>query len=288
MPISAHDPHPRQRVAVLDSDMTYVDVGEGHAVVFLHGNPTSSYLWRNVIPHVAPHARCLAPDLIGMGESGKNPAGSYRFLDHARYLDAWFDAVLPEGPVTLVVHDWGSGLGFYWAQRNADRVAGIVFMECIVPMAWSDWDERTASAFQGFRSEAGEAMVLEKNMFVERVLPTAIIRELTAEEHDVYRKPYLEAGESRRPTLAWPRELPVDGEPADMWAICNAYSEFMDIAPFPKLWIKGEPGALPLEGVVNEWFDVSTVTVKGIHFLQEDSPDEIGTAVAEFIAGYDN
>ena len=215
--ISAADPHPRRRVPVLDSEMAYVDTGQGRPVVFLHGNPTSSYLWRNVIPEVAGAHRCLAPDLIGMGESGRAPAGSYRFADHARYLDAWFEAVGLGRDIVLVVHDWGSALGFHWAHRYPERVAGLVYMEALVrPVTWEEWPEAARRVFQGMRSPAGEEMVLEKNVFVERILPASVLRTLGDEEMAVYRRPYRQPGESRRPLLTWPREIPVGGEPADV------------------------------------------------------------------------
>ena len=177
--ISAADPHPRKRIAVLDTEMAFVDTGAGDPIVFLHGNPTSSYLWRNIIPHLAPFARCLAPDLVGMGESGQNPSGSYRLADHARYLDAWIEA-LGLNNVTFVVHDWGSALGFSWARRHPERMKGIVYMEAIVtPVTWEDWPPAARGIFQGFRSDRGEDLVLEKNYFVERVLPGSVLRGLT-------------------------------------------------------------------------------------------------------------
>lgn len=224
--ISPNDPYPRKRVKLLGTEIAYVDTGNGDPIVFLHGNPTSSYLWRNIIPHVAGVARCLAPDLIGMGDSGKAPDGSYRFVDHARYLDAWFDALKLTDRVTLVVHDWGSALGFHWAYRNQPAVKGLAYMEAIVaPLRWADWDERARGIFQTMRSPAGEEVVLQKNVFVERILPAAMMRKLTDAEMAVYRKPYVEAGESRRPTLTWPRQIPIDGEPADVVAIVNEYAQ---------------------------------------------------------------
>jgi len=287
-PISAHDPYERQRVAVLDSEIAYVDTGEGHPVVFLHGNPTSSYLWRNIIPHVAVKARCLAPDLIGMGESGKNPAGSYRFVDHVRYLDAWLEAVAAERNVTFVIHDWGSALGFYYAYRFPAHVRGIAYMEAIVrPVNWDEWPENARSIFQAMRSPAGEEIILEKNVFVERILSASVLRDLAEEEMAVYRKPYLEAGESRRPTLTWPREIPLAGEPADVVEIVESYSRWLAAdGALPKLFINADPGTI-LIGAQREfcrsWPNQTEVTVKGLHFIQEDSPDEIGQAVAEFV-----
>ena len=233
--ISAADPHPRRRVPVLDSEMAYVDTGQGRPVVLLHGNPTSSYLWRNVIPEVAGAHRCLAPDLIGMGESGRAPAGSYRFADHARYLDAWFEAVGLGRDIVLVGHDWGSALGFHWAHRYPDRVGGLVYMEALVrPVTWEEWPEAARRVFQGMRSPAGEEMVLEKNVFVERILPASVQRTLGDDEMAVYRRPYRQPGESRRPLLTWPREIPVGGEPADVVAIVDRYSRWLAASRDPQ------------------------------------------------------
>jgi len=286
--IPATDLYERRRVAVIDSEMAYVDTGAGDPMVFLHGNPTSSYLWRNVIPHVEGLARCLAPDLLGMGESGKSPSGSYRFVDHARYLDAWFEALGLTASVTLVGHDWGSALAFYWAHRHPERVKGIVYMEAVVqPVTWEEWPEAARAIFQAMRSPAGEEMILEKNVFVERILPASVLRSLTDEEMAVYRRPYLEPGESRRPTLTWPREIPVDGEPADVVEIVSRYAEWLSASDVPKLFINAEPGTI-LTGRQREfcrtWPNQREVTVKGIHFVQEDSPAEIGQAIAEWYA----
>jgi haloalkane dehalogenase len=285
---SAADTHPRRRVRVLDSEMAYVDTGAGNPVIFLHGNPTSSYLWRNVIPPVAQRHRCLAPDLIGMGESGKNPAGSYRFYDHARYLDSWFEALGLDQRVALVVHDWGSALGFHWAHRHPDRVRAVAYMEAIVqPLSWSDWPEAARKIFQALRSAAGEDMVLQKNVFVERILPASVLRGLTEAEMAVYRKPYREAGESRRPTLSWPREIPIEGEPADVVGIVRSYGRWLVDANLPKLFVNAEPGVI-LVGAQREfcrrWRNQQEVTVRGSHFIQEDSPMELGQAIAEFLA----
>jgi len=285
--ISPADKYARARISVLDSEMAYVDTGSGDPVVFLHGNPTSSYLWRNVIPHVEGVGRCLAPDLIGMGDSGKNPSGSYRFLDHYRYFDFWMHAVGATRNIILVVHDWGSGLGFHWANEHRDAVQGIAYMEAIVrPVTWEEWPESARRVFQGFRSEAGESMVLEKNMFVERVLPASLLRKLTTAEHDVYRRPYLEPGESRRPTLTWPREIPIEGEPEDVHAIVSAYAEWLSASDVPKLFVNADPGVI-LSGAQREfcraWPNQEEVTVRGAHFVQEDSPHEIGEAVAAFV-----
>jgi haloalkane dehalogenase len=284
----AADLHPRRRVATLDTEMAYVDVGAGDPVVFLHGNPTSSYLWRNVIPHVEAVGRCLAPDLVGMGDSGRAPAGSYRFVDHARYLDAWFAAIVPARPVTLVVHDWGSALGFDWARRHPERVRGVVYMEALVrPVTWDEWPEPARKIFQAMRSPGGEEMVLQKNVFVERILPASVLRGLTEAEMTVYRRPFLEPGESRRPTLTWPRQIPIDGEPADVVAIVDAYAQWLAAADaLPKLFVNADPGVIltgPQREFCRQWPNQREVTVRGSHFIQEDSPHEIGEAVAAFV-----
>ena len=286
-PISPTDPYERRRVAVRDTEMAYVDTGAGDPVVFLHGNPTSSYLWRNVIPHVEGLGRCLAPDLIGMGDSGKAPTGSYRFVDHARYLDAWFDALGLTKNVTLVGHDWGSALGFYWAYRYPDRVKGLVYLEAIVkPLTWEEWPEPARALFKALRSPAGEEIILQKNVFVDRILPASVLRRLTAEEMSVYRRPYLQPGESRRPTLTWPRQIPLDGEPADVVEIVDRYAKWLATSAVPKLFINADPGVI-LVGAQREfcrtWSNQQEVTVQGSHFIQEDSPAEIGQAIATFL-----
>jgi haloalkane dehalogenase len=284
--ISSADWYERRRLAVHDSHMTYVEVGVGDPIVFLHGNPTSSYLWRNVIPQLAGRGRCLAPDLIGMGRSGKAPSGRYRLADHVRYLDAWFEA-LDLRRVTLVVHDWGSALGFHWARRHPERVKGLVYMEAIVrPVAWAEWPEAARKIFQALRTPAGEEMILAKNVFVERILPASVLRSLAPEEMERYREPFREPGESRRPTLTWPREIPIDGEPADVSALVNEYAAWLARSPLPKLFVNADPGSI-LVGAqrqfCREWPNQQEVTVKGSHFLQEDSPVEIGQAIARFL-----
>jgi len=284
--ISAADWYERRRLRTLDSHLSYVEVGVGDPIVLLHGNPTSSYLWRNVIPRLDGAGRCLAPDLIGMGRSGKAPAGSYRLVDHVRYLDAWFDALDLRG-VTLVVHDWGSALGFHWARRHPDRVKALVYMEAIVrPLTWAEWPEASRKLFQGLRSPAGEELILTKNVFVERILPGSVLRGLTSEEMDRYREPFRQPGESRRPTLTWPREIPLDGEPADVVALVDDYARWLAESPLPKLFVNASPGAI-LVGAQREfcraWPNQQEVTVKGNHFLQEDSPAEIAQAIAKFL-----
>jgi haloalkane dehalogenase len=284
--ISPNDSHPRKRVAVLGTELAYVDTGSGDPIVFLHGNPTSSYLWRNIIPHLSPHARCLAPDLIGMGDSGKSSTGAYSFVDHAKHLDAWFDALGLNRGVTLVIHDWGSALGFHWANRHREAVRGFAYMEAIVrPLKFEDWNQQSASLFKSLRSSAGDDMILQKNIFVERILPGSVMRKLTSEEMAAYRKPFLEAGESRRPTLTWPRQIPIDGEPADVTKIVDDYSKWLSQSTIPKLFINADPGAI-LIGAQREfcrkWPNQREVTVKGVHFIQEDSPHQIGAEIADW------
>lgn len=274
--------------------MAYVDEGEGDPVLFLHGNPTSSYLWRNVMPHLAaPGRRLIAPDLVGMGDSGKLPESGpqrYTFVEHRHYLNALLDTLLqPDEKITLVIHDWGSALGFDWARRHPDRVRGIAFMEAIVAPC-PDWDHFPADArpiFQGLRSPAGEDMVLAKNLFIEAILPGSIIRKLSEEEMAEYRRPFLQPGEDRRPTLTWPRQIPIGGEPADVTAIVADYAAWLPIAGFPKLFINAEPGAL-IQGALRDrimgWANLEHVTVAGIHFIQEDSPDEVGKAIAGWMS----
>ena len=284
--ISSVDAHERRRLAVLDSHMSYVDAGVGDPIVLLHGNPTSSYLWRNVIPHLDGRGRCLAPDLIGMGRSGRIPGCHYRLVDHIRYLDAWFEA-LDLSRVTLVVHDWGSALGFHWARRHPERVRALVYMEAIVrPVTWTEWPEAARKVFQALRSPGGEEMILTKNVFVERILPASVLRGLTPAEMEHYREPFNEPGEGRRPTLTWPREIPIDGEPADVVTLVQEYAAWLSRSPLPKLFVNGDPGSI-LVGAQREfcrtWPHQQEVIVKGSHFLQEDSPVEIGRAIARFL-----
>lgn len=284
-PISATDPHPRQRVRVLDSEISYVDTGRGAPIVFLHGNPTSSYLWRNVIPHLSSIGRCLAPDLVGMGQSAKSPAQRYRFVDQARYLDAWFEALGLDRDVTLVLHDWGSALGFHRAARHPEQVKAIAYLEAIVaPPHWADLGE-AAGLFQALRSEQGEHMVLVQNFFVEMMLPSGVLRTLSQAELDAYRAPYRERAD-RLPTLVWPREIPIDGEPADVHAVVTRYGEWLAQSSVPKLLILGDPGMAVTENTqtfCRAFPNQREVTVRGKHFLQEDSPHEIGLALAAFV-----
>ena len=289
MAISAKE-HPKKTVEVAGKQMAYVEMGQGNPIVLLHGNPTSSYLWRNIMPHLADRGRCIAPDLIGMGASDKldNPGpGSYRFVEHREYLDAFLEAVGVTDRVTFVIHDWGSALGFDWANRNRDAVRGIAYMEAIVrPMTWDEWPEEIRGLFQGFRSGAGEDMILDKNVFVERVLPGSVLRELGEEEMNVYRRPYAQPGEDRRPTLTWPREIPLDGEPADVAEIVGEYADWLPGSEVPKLLVNADPGAIltgPMREFARTWKNQEEVTVAGSHFVQEDSPDEIGRAIQDWM-----
>jgi len=282
---SSTDLHPRRRVAVLDTDMSYVDTGWGDPIVFLHGNPTSSYLWRNIIPYLREHGRCLAPDLVGMGQSGKSPAQAYRFIDHARYLDAWFEALNLTSNITLVVHDWGSALGFHRATRYPEQIKAIAYMEAItMPRRWEDFGE-AGGIFRALRSEKGEQMILRDNFFVETILPRSMFRKLSDQEMAVYRAPFLQR-EARLPTLVWPRQIPIEGEPAEVAAIVESFGRAMSQSALPKLLIVGDPGAIVTGRTLEfcrTWPNQIEVTVKGVHFLQEDSPDEIGKALQEFV-----
>ena len=284
--------HPKKSITVRGKRMRYVEMGSGDPILFLHGNPTSSYLWRDIMPHCAGLGRCVAPDLIGMGDSEKLEApgpGSYRFVEHRAYLDGLLDALGIARNVVLIGHDWGSALAFDWANRHREAVRGIAYMEGLVrPLTWDEWSQKARPVFEGFRSPAGEGMVLEKNVFVERVLPGSILRDLCEAEMAVYRRPFAETGEGRRPTLTWPREIPLDGEPADVVAIVQAYADWMGESALPKLFVNAEPGAI-LVGAQREfcrtWKNQTEVTVKGAHFIQEDSPREIGEAVAAWVKG---
>lgn len=279
------DIHPKRRVAVLDTEISYVDTGSGDPIVFLHGNPTSSFLWRNIIPYLGEHGRCLAPDLVGMGQSGKSPKQEYRLVDHIRYLDAWFDALELTSNVTLVVHDWGSALGFHRAARHPNQIKAIAYMEAIaLPMSWEDFGE-AGGIFRAIRSKEGEQIILDGNFFVEGIMPRSIAHKLSDQEMAAYRAPFA-AREDRLPTLIWPRQIPIDGEPADVSAIVANYGKVMSQSPLPKLLIVGEPGAI-IKGRILEfcrtWPNQTEVKVKGMHFLQEDSPDEIGQALQQFV-----
>jgi haloalkane dehalogenase len=279
-------------VEVKGHQMAVIDEGEGDPIVFLHGNPTSSYLWRDVMPHLEGMGRLIAPDLIGMGDSEKLPDSGpdrYTFAEHSGYLDDLLETLGVRENVTLVIHDWGSALGFHWANRHRDAVRGIAYMESIVaPMEWDQFPKAASPVFQAFRSPAGEELILEQNAFIEQVLPTSILRKLSDEEMDEYRRPFREAGEARRPTLTWPRQIPLGGEPQDVVELVAAYGAWLEKSALPKLFIDAEPGAI-LRGKQRDfcrgWANTTEVKVAGIHFVQEDSPDEIGQAIASWLKG---
>jgi haloalkane dehalogenase len=287
----SEQPLSKKMVDVLGARMAYHERGEGRPVLLLHGNPTSCYLWRDVIPALEGCGRLIAPDLIGMGDSAKLPnpgADTYRYITHRNHLDAFIEAAVGDaGPLVLVVHDWGSALGFDWANRHRDRVAGIAYMEAIVrPIAsWDEWNASARPIFQGFRSDKGEQMILDRNMFVERVLPGSVLRKLTEAEMAEYRRPF-QSREDRWPTLTWPRQIPIAGEPADVVQIAADYGRWMAQNDLPKLFINAEPGAIltgPLREFCRSWKHQTEVTVPGSHFIQEDSGPAIGQAVADWI-----
>jgi len=284
----------KKTVDILDSRMAYHERGEGAPVLFLHGNPTSSYLWRDVIAELAGRGRLIAPDLIGMGDSAKLKdvkPDTYGFTTHRKYLDAFIDAVIgPSEKILFVIHDWGSALGFDWANRHRDRVRGLAYMEGIVrPIAgWEEWSEAATPIFQGFRSEKGESMILDRNMFVERVLPGSVLRKLSEAEMAEYRRPFL-AREDRWPTLTWPRQIPIAGEPADVVAIVADYAKWMAQNDIPKLFVNADPGAIligPVRDFCRSWKNQTEVTVPGSHFIQEDSAAAIGKAIADWMTAH--
>ena len=280
----------KKKIGVLGHEMAYVEMGEGRPIVFLHGNPTSSYLWRNVMPKVAHLGRCIAPDLIGMGDSDKLPnpdASTYTFDLHSRFVDGFMEAMGLTSDVILVIHDWGSALGFDWANRHRDAVAGIAYMEGIVaPIeGWEDFSPSGTPIFQALRSEAGEEMILDKNIFVERILPGSILRDLAEEEMAEYRRPFL-TREDRYPTLTWPRQIPIGREPPEVVTRVQAYADWLAEAPLPKLFVDADPAAI-LIGAQRDFCrklpNQREIKVAGVHFIQEDSGPEIGQAIADWI-----
>jgi haloalkane dehalogenase len=290
-PIPSEDPYPRSRIRVKDAEMAYVDAGSGRPIVFLHGNPTSSYLWRNVIPHLTGLGRCLAPDLIGMGESDKLPdpgPGTYEFATHATYLEAFLDEVQLDEPVVLVLHDWGSALGFDWARRNPDRVRGIAFTEAIVnPLTWADWPEVSRRIFRGMRGVDGEQMVLDKNVFVDRILPASVQGGLAPEALERYRQPFRDR-EDRWPTLEWPRQLPIENVPPKMHDVVAAYGRWLRGSDVPKLFVNADPGSIlvgRMRSVVRRWPALTEVTVPAGHFVPEDDPERLGRVLADWVRG---
>ncbi len=279
----------KKRISINGKHLAYTESGSGDPIVFLHGNPTSSYLWRNITPYLESQGRCVCIDLIGMGDSDKldNPdENSYRFEEHYHYINTAIESLTNGKNITFILHDWGSALGFNWCYHNPESVKGIAYMEAIVKeLTWDDWRDEAKGIFQGFRSDAGESLVLEKNYFVERVLPGSIIRKLSEEEMEEYRRPFINEGEDRRPTLSWPREIPINNHPENVCAIVNRYAEWMQTNDLPKLFINAEPGAITtgrIRDFCRSWKNQTEITVKGIHFIQEDSPDEIGNAISSW------
>lgn len=284
------DPEKRKTAKVLGVPMAYVEHGKGDPIVLLHGNPTSSFLWRKVIPELSRAGRCIAPDLIGMGDSAKiaNGPDAYRFRTHAQYVEAFMEVMsLTDKRVTLVGHDWGGPLVFDWGRRHANTVKGVAYMETIVtPVTWDDWPEEASSIFKAMRSDAGEEIILEKNVFVERILPASVLEPLSEETMSVYRRPYLEPGESRRPTLTWPREIPIEGKPEHTKMIIEANEEWLSGPEVPKLFINAAPGSILVgrqREVCRAWENQVEVTVPGIHFIQEDSGEEIGRYIRNWL-----
>ena len=280
---------PKKYIEVLGKKMAYCEIGEGDPIIFQHGNPTSSYLWRNVMPHLENKGRCIAIDLIGMGDSEKlddEGENTYSYHVHKKYFDRCLEELEINQNVTLVIHDWGSALGFQWAQENKEKVKGICYMEGIVtPLTWDDWNQDGRGIFQGFRSDAGEEMILKKNLFIEAVLPASIIRNLNDEEMNEYRRPFQEAI-ARRPTLDWPRHIPINDEPPEMVKIVSSYEKWMSENDLPKLFINAEPGTILVgrqREICRKWKNQIEITVKGAHFIQEDSPNEIGRAINEWL-----
>lgn len=279
----------KKKVLIGDKHIAYIEKGSGEPIVFLHGNPTSSYLWRNITPYLETAGRCISIDLIGMGDSEKldNPdTNSYRFEEHFFYIEQVIRKLTDGQKITLVLHDWGSALGFNWSYKYPELVKGIAYMEAIVKeLSWDEWNDKSKGIFQGFRSDAGEYLVLEKNYFIEKVLFGSIIRTLNDEEKKEYRRPFIEPGENRRPMLSWPREIPIDGEPENVCRIVNNYSNWMQENDIPKFFINADPGAI-IQGTVRDfcrtWKNQREITVKGLHFIQEDSADEIGKALSKW------
>jgi len=283
-------PYQKKFATVNGKQIAYLEEGSGDPIVLLHGNPTSSYLWRNVIPELTGSGRVIAPDLIGQGDSEKLPAdeGPERYTLEAAYdyVAGLLEVIGADKNVTLVIHDWGSGIGFLWAMRHAAAVKGLAYMEGIVkPVTWADWPEGAVGIFKGFRSDKGEDLILKRNMFIEGVLPSSVIRELSETEMNAYRAPHLEA-DDRQPLLNWPRQIPIEGEPENVAALVNEYGAFMASSEMPKLFINADPGSI-LTGAQREfcrtWPNQQEVTVKGLHFIQEDSPVEIGQAVVQWM-----
>ena len=275
---------------IRNKKMAYVDEGNGDTFLFLHGNPTSSYLWRNIAPHVEDLGRVVIPDLIGMGDSDKLDgvdSEGYKYHGQYGYLTELFDQLDLGNNIHLIIHDWGSAMGFQFARENPDRIKSITYMEAIVmPLTWEQWPDAATKIFGLFRSEAGEELVLEKNFFVERILLADSATGYTDEEKAEYIRPFINAGEDRRPTLTWPRQIPLDGEPSEVVEEVRKNSEFHKDSEIPKLFINADPGSI-LVGEQREfartWKNQTEVTVSGNHFVQEDSSEEIGSALRNFV-----
>ena len=270
--------------------LAYVEMGSGRPMVFQHGNPTSSYLWRNILPQLADLGRCIAIDLIGMGDSDKLPDSgpqSYSFAEHSHYLDGAFATLGLERDIVFVLHDWGTALGFDWMRRHPQGAAGVAHMEGIVkPLSWEEWPAAATDIFKTFRSPAGDDVVLNKNVFVENVLPRSMLRKLSDEEMDAYRAPFRNPGEDRRATLSWPRQIPLANQPADVCALVEAYGAYLKQATMPKLFINATPGMImngPSAEVARSFPNTTEVTVSGLHFIQEDSPHEIAAALRAWL-----
>ncbi|EKE07794.1 MAG: hypothetical protein ACD_17C00514G0003 [uncultured bacterium] len=290
MKIPAEERYSKHKITIHGLQMAYVDEGKGDPILFLHGNPSSSYEWRNVIPHLVDMGRCIAPDLIGMGDSDKLPnsgPSSYRFIEHRKYLDRFLKALNVQNRITLVLHDWGSALGFDWAYRHSQSIHAIAYMESFVkPIdSWDEWPEEAIALFQTIRSGGGEELVLDKNFVIENILPAAVLRKLSDAEMDVYRRPFKNPGESRRPTLTWPREIPIAGKPHDVHQIIETYGKWLSSSHIPKLFIEAIPGAMfqSHRNFAKTWPNQTHVNVRGGHFVSEDSPDETGTAIAAWL-----
>ena len=291
MSLSAKPYANKKTMVINDKVMSYIDEGEGDTIIFQHGNPTSSYLWRNIMPHLEGQGRLIACDLIGMGDSEKltnSGPNSYSYFEQRDFLFELLEKLNIGKNVIFVIHDWGSALGFDWSYQNQERVQGIAYMEAIVrPVSWDEWPENATRVFQGFRSDAGESMVLEKNIFIERVLPSSIMRELTDTEMNEYRRPFSNSGEDRRPTLSWPRQIPIQGEPREVVEVVQNYSEWLSSSDLPKLFVNADPGSILIGNqreFCRSWPNQKEVTVQGLHFMQEDSPEEIGKAISSFVS----
>lgn len=283
-------------IEVAGRRMAYSEMGTGAPIVFQHGNPTSRYLWRNILPQLSDLGRCIAVDLIGMGDSDKLPGTGpmrYDFATHAQYLTEAWEALGVQAEVVLVLHDWGSALGFDWARRHVDRVQGIAYMEGITAPVpdWDAWPADARPIFQAMRSPAGEQIVLDKNAFIERILPASILRNLSSEEMARYRAPFEHPGDDRYAMLDWPRQIPISGAPAEMVEIVTHYADWLATSPIPKLFINADPGSILVGAqreICRQWPNQTEVTVAGSHFIQEDSPDEIAAALRSFVSGLRN